>query len=395
MEKRHTYLKAMANVLLYLVDLVLLITVFPKLFVFFMPFIIGWIISAIANPLVRFFERKVKFKRKAGSVIVIVLVIALIITIGYWLVYFLVTQGTAFAMSLPEKWPEWQKELNEWGQTFNSYTKNLPADTRDSLNNIGSSLEDTLHNVISNAGTPAIETVSGYVKSVPAAIVSVVIGILSAYFFTVEHDNLSAALKKYAPKSLYEKLMVIYNAMIKGVGGYFKAQLKIEVWVYLIIVVGLMIIRVDYALIIALGIAFLDFLPVFGAGIIMIPWTAVFFFRGSYFEAIGMLVTWLVGQLVRQIIQPKYVSESMGLPALPTLILLYVGFMVDGMAGMIFAVPIGMIFYSLYEGGLFKSFTDSVKILWNGFETFRRLTPEDTGEQPNENVGDVKEDETL
>lgn len=58
-----------------------------------MPFVVGWIIAMIANPLVRFFEQKIKIRRKAGSAIVIVAVLALVIGLGYLIIAKLVSEA--------------------------------------------------------------------------------------------------------------------------------------------------------------------------------------------------------------------------------------------------------------------------------------------------------------
>ena len=75
-------LKLIVNILISLVILLLCIFLVPKLVLFFMPFVIGWLISCIANPLVVFLERKLKIRRKAGTVVVIVCVIAAVIGLG-------------------------------------------------------------------------------------------------------------------------------------------------------------------------------------------------------------------------------------------------------------------------------------------------------------------------
>ena len=193
-------------------------------------------------------------------------------------------------------------------------------------------------------------------------------------------------MEKFIPKRAYEKLDTVYRGMKRAVGGYFVAQFKIEIWVYFVILIGFFILKIDYAIIIALGIAFLDFLPFFGAGLVMIPWAIVAFTNGDYFVGIGMLVVWGIGQVVRQVIQPKIVGDSVGLAPLPTLVLLFVGFEIKGMLGMIIAVPIGIITASLYEEGLFRGFTDSIKILWNGISTFRKFTPEELGTEKGDQL---------
>ena len=77
------YCKALVNLGVAFIILTLIVFLVPKLLVFFAPFVAGWIIALIASPLVRFFEEKVKIKRKAGSAFVIVAVIALVILILY------------------------------------------------------------------------------------------------------------------------------------------------------------------------------------------------------------------------------------------------------------------------------------------------------------------------
>ena len=160
-------------------------------------------------------------------------------------------------------------------------------------------------------------------------------------------------------------------------GGYFKAQIKIEIWIYLLLLTGFLILGVDYAPLIALGIAILDFLPFFGTGTAMVPWAIVKFLSADYIMTIALLVIWGVSQLVRQIIQPKIVGDSVGVPPLPTLFLLYIGYMVGGVMGMIVAVPIGIILFTMYEEGAFDTTKNSIKILSAGLNHVRRLTPQD------------------
>ena len=371
------YLKALSNVAFYIIMAFLIIWLVPKFIVFFMPFVIGWIISSIANPIVKFLEVKIKFKRKASSIVVVVLVISLVIAICYGVCYFLISQGIGFAASIPEKWPELQKEFDEVGFKINEALKSLPDGIMNSLNDLGNNLENYLGNLAGRLGSPTITFVSNFARSLPNVIISVIMCVLSAYFFTVEHNSLSDWMVKHLPKTLYSRLDEIFKGMKNAVGGYFIAQFKIEIWVYLITFIGLFIMQIDYAGIIALGIAFMDFLPFFGAGIIMVPWAVYFLIEGNIFAGIAMLVTWGIGQLVRQLIQPKMVGDQVGMDPLPTLFFLFVGFELGGMFAMIIAVPIGMILVSLYKEGLFSSFTNSVKILWTGISNFRHFSKEE------------------
>ena len=146
---------------------------------------------------------------------------------------------------------------------------------------------------------------------------------------------------------------------------------------YLLLVIGLSILHVDYALLIALGIAFMDFFPFFGTGTVMVPWAIIKILSSDYQMALGLLIIWGVGQLARQIIQPKIVGDSVGVPPIPTLFLLYIGYKVSGVIGMIIAVPMGLIVYTMYQEGVFDTTKKSVMILVSGINNFRKLRSED------------------
>jgi predicted PurR-regulated permease PerM len=201
--------------------------------------------------------------------------------------------------------------------------------------------------------------------------------ILSAYFFLDEKDYVSNLAHKIIPRSFQEKWEILKKSFISAVGGYFKAQLRIETWMYLLLVIGLTILGTKYALLVALGIAFLDLLPVFGTGTVLVPWAIIKVVAGDYKKAVILVVIWLGGQLLRQIIQPKIVSNSIGLQPIPTLFLLFVGWKVDGVIGMILAIPIGLIVYNLHEAGAFNHIYETITILVNDLNAFCKYTAKD------------------
>ena len=97
------YLKAVINLIVAAIIVLLTVLLLPRVLVFFMPFVIGWIIAWIAAPLDSFFEKKLKVRRKAGSVFVIVVVIGLVVLAGYLVGSKLIREGIRFVENLPEK----------------------------------------------------------------------------------------------------------------------------------------------------------------------------------------------------------------------------------------------------------------------------------------------------
>ena len=208
-------------------------------------------------------------------------------------------------------------------------------------------------------------------KSIPSILIASIVTIISAYLFVSERDEVIAWAKKVAPKPIQDRMEMMVSNLKYAVGGYFKAQFQIMLVLTLIMFVGFLILGVDYAIILAILFAFLDFLPFLGTAITLIPWAIYKFLVGDYKMAIGFIILYAVTQLVRQLIQPKLVGDEIGLKPLPTLVLLYLGYKVGSVLGMIFAVPVGMILINMYQAGAFDYILDDVKILINGILKLR------------------------
>lgn len=382
------YWKALINLIVALVGLGLTIFLVPRLLVFFAPFVVGWIIALIANPMVHFFESKLKIKRKAGSVVVIVLVIGLVVMGFYLAGAKLVDEVVGLAGDLPMMWEHTKADFEEISENLSVVYNRLPEDAQQALSDASGRLGEVLSNAVSSASTPTIEYVGNFAKLLPKVAIGMIMALLSSYLFVAERENIILWFRRNAPQSVVKGWVTIRRSLVKAVGGYLKAQLKIEIWMYLLLVAGLGILGVNYVLLIALLIALLDIIPFFGTGTVLVPWAIIKVLSSDYQMAIGLLIIWGVGQLVRQLIQPKIMGDSIGVAPIPTLFLLYAGYELGGVVGMIVAVPLGLIVYSMYEEGAFDTTKNSILILVNGLNRFRRLNPEDlkdSGIEPKTN----------
>ena len=137
------------------------------------------------------------------------------------------------------------------------------------------------------------------------------------------------------------------------------------------------LLRVNYFALIALVIAFLDFLPFLGTGTVLVPWAVIKVLTGDYKMALWLLIIWGVGQFARQLIQPKIMGDSIGMEPIPTLFLLFIGYRLGGVGGMLVAVPIGIIVVNMNEAGFFDTPKYSLKILIANINRYRRLDEED------------------
>ena len=369
--------KIFLNLILAVMVVVAIVYLLPKVVVFFAPFVIGGVIALCASPLVQFLEKRMKIKRKAGSAVTIVLAIGLVALALYGIGAFLLEQVQGFLENLPQMWASLSADVATAGNKLQVISDKIPFPVFEEWTVLSANLQDYAGNLITKLSSPTMERVGEFAKNVPGFVVKVVMALLSSYFFVANKEEMQAYYRRYVPQALKVKLDIIRKSLKKAFGGYLVAQLKIEVWMYILLFIGLKIAGVNYVSLVALGIAFLDLLPVFGTGTVLIPWAVVKLIGGHYTTAVILAALWGIGQLARQMIQPKIVGESLGMPAIPTLFLLYIGWEISGVWGMILAVPIALVFVNLYKEGAFNTTRDSVMILAKDLNALRKYKKED------------------
>jgi len=366
MENRRPYWQVAVSLVFSLLATAAFIIIGVKAIVFFMPFVIGWCISAIAAPVVNWLEKHFKIVKKLGSALIVVLVIGLIVLLIYLAVSRLVTEVGDLLKNIPDLYEQLANGLSQIGQSMSGLFARLPEEVRSGFQTMMSNLNEYMGDLISKIGEPTVTAAGNLAMRLPFFLVSVLVSVISAYFFTVERDEVLSWAKKVMPQAVVKRMTLVMDNLRYAVGGYFKAQFKIMGVVFLILMVGLALLRINYFALIAFLIAFLDFLPFFGTGTAMIPWALYKFLVGDYKTAILLFVIYAVTQLVRQILQPKLVADSMGMNPLVTLLLLYVGYRVSSVLGLILSVPIGMVVINMYQAGAFDYIFDDARILVDG-----------------------------
>lgn len=372
-QRNFTYIKIACNLSIFLVSLLLVIFFLPKLLVFFMPFVVAWIIAWIATPIVRFVERHLRLKRKTSMVFVVVAIISGVIAVIYNVVIYLGRLVVSFLADLPQMWESVRMEAQGMFQILFNLLDKLPGEGTTALEDFLSNSGDYVGEMMSSLSAPTISAVGSIASKVPDIIIFTIMCVIATYFFVVEREMIFQKVYNITPKGIRKVWSIVKKCVVVSIGGYFKAQFKIEIWIYLLIFIGLTILNVKYAIIIALGIAILDLLPVFGTGAVLWPWTLIEFINGDYFSTIGLLLIWGISQLVRQFIQPKFVGETLGVHPIPTLFLLFAGYKLSGVFGMIIAVPLGILVTTLYKEGVFKTAEQSVILLFGRINELRRF----------------------
>lgn len=366
------YIKIIVNLFLTILLGVILLIVGPKLLEFFLPFVVAYVLSLIANPLVKFMEKRIKIARKHSSAIIIILVLALIFGLLYLVLSMLVHEISNLISDIPNIAQQIVESIEGISTKFVRLYEALPQSLKTFLDNLNTSAQGTLDKLLSGVDFTSVLKAGGFVLDFANIVFMIIITILATYFFIADREKIIATANKVLPESIKRFYRIISDNFKTAVGGYFKAQFKIMIILMLVMFLTFEILGISYSFLLALTIAIIDFLPVLGTGLVFWPWTIIAFLNENYVEAIVILVLYLVCQIIKQVLQPKMVGDSIGISPFYTLIFMFIGYKLYNVMGMIFGIPVGMVLISLYRLGMFDGIIRGIKIIAAGINDFRK-----------------------
>lgn len=213
-------------------------------------------------------------------------------------------------------------------------------------------------------GTKALSNTVNSLTQIPTIVIYVVITILSLYFICTDKIYILDFAEYHMPKSWVKKAGKHIREITQYLGAYLKAEITLVFVSFMISLVGFYIfmfcgLNVKYPLLIALTIAFIDALPILGSGTVMVPWAILLALDGNINFGIAIVVLWIIMCIVRQFLEPKVVSNKLGIHPIFTLLAMYTGFRLIGIMGMLIGpivlIVIKSIFSSLIEQGIIKT----------------------------------------
>ena len=196
MKQSTKYLKIFCNLAFALAVLLIIIFLLPKLLIFFMPFVVGFILSLIANPLVRFLEKKIKIKRKYGTMLIIIFVIALVVLLGYGIFAGLAVGIRSFMDYLPTMSANAETEIVTAIESIETAVRKVPLFKDFQIDQVENAVKDALGNLMTGTDSVTITTIGGIAKNIPGMLVNAVIGFLATYFFIADHDKIAGLLER-------------------------------------------------------------------------------------------------------------------------------------------------------------------------------------------------------
>lgn len=352
--------KVFRKILIFVISLIGIYLSF-KLICFYMPFLIAFIISLLLEPVIRFFMRKFKLKRRTSSIIILIIATVIIVGLLVWLITTLITEGSNFLENLGTYFTNASDLIKRLLNDDTLKKLNIPTNIISVIENSATELLNTATNWINTFMKSFLE----WITSVPSMGVYVAVTFISLYFICTDKIYMIDQIEHHLPELWVKKLYKHLKEIITVLGKYLKAEATLVLISFIISLIGLYIFKivglnVKYPLLYALGIGFVDALPIFGSGAVMVPWAIISACNGDIKLGICVLVLWIIMSTVRQFIEPKIVGNHIGIHPIFTLIAMYTGFRISGVIGL-FLGPIALIILkNLYGGMLDKGIMKSI-----------------------------------
>lgn len=320
----------------------------------FAPFLAALAAAALLNPWIKWFQRRVGWSRQALTLLLLLLLLGLLGAALGLLVYAAGNELVSLAQNWDGLLDGLQSVLDQMEALFARLLTLAPPQIVEMLEAAGTELMAWLNQVTSQALGNLAASAGQKAMRVPSLLVALVMFVMATYFLTADYPYLKSRAVQGMDEGVLYFLRQVRVTALGAFGGYLKAELLLSAGVFFILLAGFLIVRQPYGLLLALGLAVMDFIPIIGAGTVMVPWAVIALITRDYHTAIQMMVIWGLIALFRRVAEPKFVGDQTGMSPILSLVSVYIGMKAGGVLGMILGPILLLVFLNLEGMGMFR-----------------------------------------
>ena len=369
-------LRISLRLILILTVLLCLAFLVPPLLGLFLPFLLAFLAATLLAPLVQKFAKRVggwNFWSMLFVVLMLLAVTGVLVYAGYYL--------CSEVADLIRSWSTIREGLTDMlNQVSQFLTNNVHFTSTDTEEYLLSLVQDGLSwltGKISAWAPTVVVGVSNLATGIASFMISLLFFIVGAYFMTADYPALRKRLIAWVPDIIRPHMRHVKEAAGSAMFGYLRAQLILSGIVTVIVFLALLIIRQPYSLLIAIAAGIIDVMPFFGSGAVLVPWGVICLLIGRLKKGMFLLVLAFVLFLFRKLAEPKVVGNQTGLSPLLSLISIYVGMKLGGVAGMILCPIACMVVIGLHGMGFFTPTITDFRMLFGRILDAARIPGED------------------
>ncbi|NOU92301.1 sporulation integral membrane protein YtvI [Paenibacillus sp. LMG 31456] len=318
------------------------------------PFFMALVIAIFLERLIQGIMKYARLGRGLAAAIVCTFFTAAMLGFFYLVGFKIVSELIQFWKDAPDYLNNAQRFLEDTSEKTRSFYSTLPAGLAKQLQ----SLMETGVNTVTENIKDIVTAVSGYflgiAKTIPNLFVFFVVFVIGLYLISYGLPMLRKSFLQLFENKSQAKVISVLSDLRRALLGFMFAQLLISFLTYIVTLIGLLFLRVEYPLAVALLIVVVDLLPVLGTSAVLVPWALYCMLAGNAFLGVGLLILLVIIMLFRRLIEPKIIGNAVGINALAALMSMYVGFKLVGVVGLFLGPVLIIVYQALRRVGLLQ-----------------------------------------
>ena len=334
---------------------------FSNLFSLLAPLLIGICIAFVLNlmmvALERLWDRALsrwnspwnrKLKRPVCLTLTMVLFLGIIFAIFFILIPRLEEAGTTMVANIPT----YVAQIQAWWTNLSDFASEHGV-TLPELSLNAENVKETITGFLQEKGDSVVNTTLNITTSIVGALVNVLLALVFSLYLLAQKETLVAQskrlLRRILPRKAADRLLSLLSLTNDAFSSFVTGQVTEAFILGTLCCLGMLILRLPYALPVSVIIASLSLIPIFGAWIGAATGAFLIVFQ-SPIKALTFLIFLLILQQVEgNLIYPKVVGKSVGLPGLWVLAAVTIGGGAFGVLGMLLGVPVCSVIYTLLQ----------------------------------------------
>ena len=313
-----------------------------------LPFVLALILASLLKIPTVYLMRKFKIKNTIASLFTTTVFFTVILILLALIVTTITSETIQLGKNIQLYFSDNKDSILNFFSNLKNYYKNLDPSI---LSNIESNISDYITktiNISMGASSKVFSVTLGFMSTIPYTLMVLLFTLLTTYFFTKDLSSTSRKIYDLIPRENGDRVNFIFNESKKMFKNYMLSYLLIITITFLETLVVFLVFKVKYAVTLSIICGIFDLLPIFGIGAIYIPLIIIFFISSNYVGALGLLISYVIITIVRQIIEPKIVSSSLGINPVAVLASIFIGLKANGLMGMLFCMFL-VVFYNILK----------------------------------------------
>ncbi len=276
-----------------------------------------------------------RFPRSAAAGLCVLSFVAIVGALLWLLIARLLTEAQHLGQRLPELAEALSGLITQWQRRLGGFADRLPPSLTQVLDSAAEGVTGYLYSLPGKVSARAVELLTDFLGNLPTWLLFGITWLMGIYFISAAYPRLIAFIRGQTPEKLYKRAVGVKDALGQSLGKYLKAQLIMSAITFAEMLIVFVLLDIGSALVLALAVAVIDALPVFGAGTVLLPWAAWELLAGDPSRGLGLAISYAASTVLRGCIQAKLLGDQLGLHPIATLLAIYAGWKALGVWGMV------------------------------------------------------------